>query len=754
MASPLGRATSMSAMCRRRVARGQRRRPKVCVALGRGAWQAVRMKEAPTERVTHADVPAGGVALLAEKGRLEAALVTAREGAKITFVRPDGIPQRAAAGRFYYLGDARLDGPLDLAPFMAEVEGSAGRIALGPLHASLHDRSGRAPLRVDEVLEAAKGLAGVGCEGPLADYALAVAIFQDGLHFKLRDGLVHPEAPAAISETRARRAEAAALAARVGALLPILVGRLAGEGPCLPSEELSALVEVAAVGRESPHAELAAQLVAALGERAGGEAPSSGLAAPGPAAPWSLPRSCQPGASPRPLGRQVEDLLVAARLLPPHPNLAPLRAGIPRAFGPEVLAAAEAWQERVVPGGELPDLTGLRAYAIDDAETTEIDDAIAPDPVDPARVHVLIADVAAFVPPASLLDAAARARLTTLYLPDGRIPMLPGSLGEGPASLVAGEERTALVISATLGPDGKVGDIALQRARVRVAAQLTYDAVEVLLAGGGGDDRTGAELQHLERLATAHRGARQARGAVTFQRPEVNFVLAPDGRVTLKVGSPLSRARQLVAELMVLACASAAEFAARHGIPVLYRSQAAPEALPRELMPDPRTGRVDDPVAQSELMRRLKPTVVGTEPRPHWTLGVSAYVQLTSPIRRYADLVCHQQLAAWLATGQPAWSRASLDAFAGDLGRLMGPSRRADQESRRLFLLRWLAEEVEGPLEAVVLRDLGRKVLVDVTLLGLQEAVALRGKRKPGQRVRLAVERVDFEEDTVTFREV
>jgi hypothetical protein len=690
----------------------------------------------------------GAVALLADKGRLEAALITAREAARLTFVRGDGVPQKAAPGRFYFLGGHGLSGPDALAPFTEAVRTLASRLDLARLHGHLHARSGLAPLRVADVVAGASELGLLEAADACAPYAVAMAVFGDGLHLKLRDGLVHLEPPEAIAVALARQAELAALSARVEGVVPALAARLRPDPTRsdLDPATAEALVHVAALGRESPHADFASAVLTRLQ----GLSNADGT-------PLPLPPSCTPGSSPRPLARQLEDLLVAACLLPAHPNLAALRAGLPVTFTAAEEAAAQAACD-AAPAASLPDLTHLAAYAIDDAETTEVDDAVALDPANPRRVHVLIADVAAFVAPGSPLDATAQARLTTLYLPDGRIPMLPQVLGEGPASLVAHAARTALVISADVAVDGVVSHVSLQRARVRVAAQLTYDAVEGLLAEASTSDPVSGALTALEALADAHRAARHQRGAVTFQRPEVNFVAAPDGHIALKLGAPLSRARQLVAELMVLGCAAAADFAARHQLPMPFRGQPAPDGLDRgrqvDLGVDPKTGRVDDPVAQSELMRRLKPSSLTPDPRPHWTLGVPAYVQLTSPIRRYADLLAHQQLAHFLVTGTGCFSRADLEVRIGHMGRAMAPVRRADQEARRLFLLRWLAQEEGRVLDAVVLRELAKRHLVDISLLGLQEAVQLRGKRRPGAQVRLRVEAVDFDEDTVTFREV
>jgi exoribonuclease-2 len=711
------------------------------VALDAKPWQFRAMNHRHATNTTASTLPAAGpVAIVADRGRLGPVIIVARDGQKLTFMRPDGSTQRGGPNRLYWLGNMVADGFGDVQARFVELGAIANAIDLAALHAALGPDA-TAPVEAARLLSLA-GLADV----PHADYALALAAFDDGLYFKVRDGCFEPESRADIDATLQRREEQERLQHRIDAVAERFA-RVLTDGPVfargyrddgLIGETVEDLLQTAAFGRESPAARVTEALLTSLQDK---------LVARDAA--QRLPPSCHPDAGPRLVSRQAEDLLVALGILERHPNLAPVRAGIPRSFGAEALADATA---RMTSPPTLPtaDLTHLRSFAIDDADTTEVDDAIALDPTNPNRVHVLIADAALWVPAGSVLDAEARQRLTTLYLPDERIPMLPAIVGEGGASLVAGARRSALVIAATIDLDGKPLDIHIQRATVNVSRQLTYDHLEGVL-GGSESDSDMASLAALERLATLHRRWRHQRGAVTFQRPEINYQLRSDGHIELKVGAPLSRARQLVAEMMVMACHVAAAFCNERGIPCIYRTQAPPDELPGP--PDPETGRIDDPVRQNDLMRRLKPSLMTTEMRPHWTLGVAAYAQLTSPIRRYADLVLHQQLFAWLECGEPLFSANDLETLIQAMNRTMVNVRRADQDSRRLFALRWFEQEGERVFDAVVLRDLGRRHLVDLNLLGWQDTVHLRGRRRPGQAVRVRVDSVDVENDTIHFRE-
>lgn len=699
---------------------------------------------AATDSAT-SEPPAGRVAIVADRGRLGPVIITGHDAQRMTFIRPDGTTQRGGPNRLFWLGSRHADGFSDLNAFFQDLGELAATIDLAALHGAL-TATNPAPAPLDAAAMAV--LAGLEAR-PHADYALALAAFDDGLYFKVRDGRFAPESRADVEAAMARKAEQQHLERRVAAVVEtfgaVLLGGTANiadattsENGSLLHEALEELLQTAAFGRESPAARVTEAILASLQEKL--------LSVD---AAHVLPSSCHPDAGPRLLSRQAEDLLIALGALGRAPNLAPIRAGVPRDFSPEVLVAAAAIAADP-PSPPHVDVSALVTFAIDDADTTEVDDAIALDPTNPARVHVLIADAAAWVVAGSTLDVDARHRLTTLYLPDRRIPMLPPLIAEDRASLIAGAPRTALVISATIAADGHPFDVQIKRACVTVTHQMTYDDVEATLDGTTAS--THAEtLTTLEALATAHRRWRHHNGAVTFQRPEINFQLQADGHIELKVGAPLSRARQLVAEMMVLGCHVAAAFCAEREIPCLYRTQAAPDELPGP--PDPVTGRIDDPVRQNDLMRKLKPSILTTDPRQHWTLGVSVYVQLTSPIRRYADLVVHQQLSHWLETGAPLFTKGQLEQLIVEITRTMANVRRADQESRRLFTLRWFEQEGDRVYDAIVLRDLGRRYLIDLSLIGWHESVHLRGKRRPGQTVRVRLESIDIENDSLHFRE-
>ena len=150
----------------------------------------------------------------------------------------------------------------------------------------------------------------------------------------------------------------------------------------------------------------------------------------------------------------------------------------------------------------------------------------------------------------------------------------------------------------------------------------------------------------------------------------------------------------------------------------------------------------------------VKEPLVQTEPAPHWTLGVPAYTQVTSPIRRYADLLMHQQLSTYVRTERPLFTATKLQAHLFELGRRASLVRRVEQESRRYYALRYLEQNPDQVLTGTVLRELGKKTLIELQPLALQELVLLRKRRPPGSVIRFEVIAADARKDEVQLKEL
>lgn len=210
--------------------------------------------------------------------------------------------------------------------------------------------------------------------------------------------------------------------------------------------------------------------------------------------------------------------------------------------------------------------------------------------------------------------------------------MLPEELSEEKISLRQGTVRPCLSVLVSLDSAFGVRSFRLIPSLVKVSQRYTYDAVDDLLEVG---DPT---LSMLHDIAAACEERRIRSGAVRVQKREAVPFKEADGSIRLLEIDEDSPARILVSEMMVLANNLMAEFAAEHRIPVLYRGQERPEAV----VVEQREGAPEGPAKDFSARTKLKKSTVTFEPQYHSGLGLNAYIQATSPIRRYLDL-CHQR---------------------------------------------------------------------------------------------------------------
>jgi exoribonuclease-2 len=359
--------------------------------------------------------------------------------------------------------------------------------------------------------------------------------------------------------------------------------------------------------------------------------------------------------------------------------------------------------------GELPeearvDLTHLDSLAIDDVGNQDPDDALA---LDGERLWVHVADAAALVPPDSPADLEARARGATLYLPEGIATMLPEPVTHR-LGLGLAEVSPALSFGLDLDADGRVTRLEVVPSWIR-ARRLTYEAVESRLHE--------APFDRLLRLAEAAQARRAANGAVRLAFPEVSLQVA-ERQVSIRPLPPL-RARMLVSEAMLMAGEAAARYAVEHAIPFPFTTQELGEDL---------ADRAPQSLSAMYTVRRaMKPRQQRIAPGPHKGLGLDLYAQATSPLRRYLDLVVHQQLRAH-ATGRPLLDEQALLERVGAAEAVTGSIRKAERLARQHWTVVWLGQHKEWKGEGVLVDKREKRGRVIIGELGTEANVALPGE--------------------------
>lgn len=374
------------------------------------------------------------------------------------------------------------------------------------------------------------------------------------------------------------------------------------------------------------------------------------------------------------------------------------------------------------------DLKYLRAYAIDNEWSTDPDDAIS---LEGETIWVHIADPAAFIGPDSEIDREALRRGATLYLPEMIIPMLPPEIMDR-LGLGLNAESQALSVKITLDESGGIISAEILPTLLKVT-RLSYSKADVLLASGDPD------LRGLNLIADRRRKKRMVNGAVEITFPEVS--MKTDGEDVRFIPVPETKSSSIVQEMMLLAGEAAARWAWERKLPFTYSSQEAPQ-FPQDL---PRFDACESRLSQQYLRRKgMRASIVGTERQAHQGLGLSFYAQITSPLRRYQDLLAHYQLRAALAADSGA--RALPEDEVGRRCLLASQAALATRQAERDSRLHWIAFHLSRHRDwtgnATVMDSNERECTVFIHDFGLETVIRTRIQPSVDSRIKVKLTRV------------
>ncbi|MCR5621462.1 MAG: RNB domain-containing ribonuclease [Treponema sp.] len=399
-------------------------------------------------------------------------------------------------------------------------------------------------------------------------------------------------------------------------------------------------------------------------------------------------------------------------------NPYPIRWGLSMKSATEGLAAP--------PDEERLSVEGI-SYAIDNEYSTDPDDAVA---WDGSYLWVHIADPASTVMPDSSIDKSARARGATLYLPEGAARMLAEDCLEDYA-LGLKEQSRALSFRIQLDAEGNIEDCSVFKTLVNVK-RLTYKQADTM--------KGGPELKKLFEIAKRNVERRVKAGAVMIDIPQVHITLDADRRVSIEEDNR-TESSEMIREMMLLAGEGAAHFAFKNRIPFPFISQDAP-TLPQDL-PEGLAG-------QFRLRRCMHKRSVGITPAMHSGLGLGMYTQVTSPLRRYSDLIAHEQLRAFL-DGRQLINRDDMlmRISEGDAG--FQAAHKAERKTDMHWTLVYLLQNPDWTGDAILVDRGGKQPQLFIpelgleTYMGVEESVALNGT------VRVKVDKINLSEQTVEF---
>ncbi len=441
--------------------------------------------------------------------------------------------------------------------------------------------------------------------------------------------------------------------------------------------------------------------------------------------------------------RKMFSFLVKIKVFEEDENPLLIRYKVPIDFDPEIINEGLENISKFVPSETRKDLRQLKTWAIDTEGAKDRDDAFSLETLANGNTSLIvhIADPSEFIRPGEPLDIEAAKRASSLYMPDMRIHMLPPEISEEKLSLSPGGDKPALSIEMNFSDTGDLESFDIYESLINVDNATEYETADALA-------ESDLWLQKAIELGKQLEKKREEMGAIVFARQPELTVKVIDGEIVLKRRNREAKTQSMIAEFMIWANHVCGKWCYEKEIPCFFRSQEPPE-IPMEKSDE------FDPVAFFKSVRTFKKTIVGLKAGRHSSLGLDYYTQISSPLRRYSDLLLHRQIKSAVRGNSLAYSDSELSnaMLLADAG--LSKADEIMKSREKYFLLKYLKTKQKSAnllLKGKVVDSNMNDVNFYVDMLcGFRHCRKPNFDVIPGQQVGVKVNQIDLFDGIIRF---
>ncbi len=378
------------------------------------------------------------------------------------------------------------------------------------------------------------------------------------------------------------------------------------------------------------------------------------------------------------------------------------------------------------------DLTHLKSFAIDNSDSSEADDAIS---LDGERVWIHIADVASQVDIDSELDTYAQKRASNLYLPDQTIHMLPPNLSSL-CSLGESEKSSALSVGFKM-IECQISDIKILQSEIKVV-KMSYEEADKALK----EDQV---LSKLNNLTKSHKAFRNNNGAIKLDLPNVDVKLN-NKKVDIQIQTE-SESRELVAEMMVIAGRVIAQYANENKISMPFLTQEV-GSFSEDIMQNKENLTATQAFQATRCFKQSKIT---PKALLHAGLGLSCYVRVTSPIRRYLDLLAQQQLVRFI-NNQTTLDDVQIKQRITQVNAVISRVNKATRQSIEHFKCLFLKQNNNWRGKGIIVDLNGNKATLLIPEIAMITQLKLKSKAQLEDEIELRAVSINLENRSIDFK--